>query len=128
MATISSIRTSGDKIEIVDQLLLPHTQEWIEIDTTEKAYEAIKSMKASRKSPPFRGQFTYFFVRSEGHQPSAPWQPYQLRRTSLFPLPKIHDRISCLHRLYLVITSNPSSIISSVLDPQRLTSVLLSIK
>jgi hypothetical protein len=46
MAAISSIRTSGDRIEIIDQLLLPHTQEWIEIDTVEKAYEAIKSMKA----------------------------------------------------------------------------------
>ena len=45
MAAISSIRTSGDRIEIIDQLLLPHTQEWIEIDTIEKAYEAIKSMK-----------------------------------------------------------------------------------
>ncbi|KAF9653819.1 putative translation initiation factor [Thelephora ganbajun] len=45
MAAISSIRTSGDRIEIIDQLLLPHTQEWIEIDTIEKAYEAIRSMK-----------------------------------------------------------------------------------
>ena len=45
MAAMSSIRTSGDRIEIVDQLLLPHTQEWIEVDTIEKAYGAIKSMK-----------------------------------------------------------------------------------
>ncbi|KAF9793332.1 eukaryotic translation initiation factor 2B [Thelephora terrestris] len=45
MATISSIRTSGNRVEIIDQLLLPRTQEWIEIDTIEKAYEAIKSMK-----------------------------------------------------------------------------------
>jgi len=45
MTAISSIRTSGDRIEIVDQLLLPHTQEWVKIDTIEKAYEAIKSMK-----------------------------------------------------------------------------------
>lgn len=51
MAAISSIRTSGDKIEIVDQLLLPHTQEWFEVDTIEKAYEAIKSMKVRRTSP-----------------------------------------------------------------------------
>jgi methylthioribose-1-phosphate isomerase len=50
MATISSIRTSGDRIEIIDQLLLPHTQEWIEIDTIEKAYEAIKSMKVHHAS------------------------------------------------------------------------------
>lgn len=45
MAAISSIRTSGDRVEIIDQLLLPHTQEWIEIDTIEKAYETIKSMR-----------------------------------------------------------------------------------
>jgi hypothetical protein len=45
MTAISSIRTSGDRIEIIDQLLLPHTQEWIEVGTIEKAYEAIKSMK-----------------------------------------------------------------------------------
>ena len=45
MAAISSIRTSGEKIEIINQLLLPHTREWIEVDTIEKAYEAIKSMK-----------------------------------------------------------------------------------
>lgn len=50
MAAISSIRASGDRIEIVDQLLLPHTQEWIEIDTIEKAYEAIKSMKVRHSS------------------------------------------------------------------------------
>lgn len=45
MAAISSIRTSGDRTEIINQLLLPHSQEWIEVDTIEKAYEAIKSMK-----------------------------------------------------------------------------------
>ena len=50
MATISSIRISGDKIEIINQLLLPHTQEWIEIDTVEKAYEAIKSMRVRSAS------------------------------------------------------------------------------
>ncbi|KIP04206.1 hypothetical protein PHLGIDRAFT_129654 [Phlebiopsis gigantea 11061_1 CR5-6] len=42
---LTSIRTTGDKIEIVNQLLLPHTVEFIEIDTIEKAHEAIKSMK-----------------------------------------------------------------------------------
>jgi len=45
MAAISSIRASGDRIEIIDQLLLPHTQAWVEVDTIEKAYEAIKTMK-----------------------------------------------------------------------------------
>lgn len=42
---LTSIRTTGSKIEIVNQLLLPHTVEFIEIDTVEKAHEAIKSMK-----------------------------------------------------------------------------------
>ena len=42
---LTSIRTSGNKIEIVNQLLLPHSVEFIEIDTVEKAHEAIKSMK-----------------------------------------------------------------------------------
>ncbi|TFY64107.1 hypothetical protein EVJ58_g2839 [Rhodofomes roseus] len=42
---LTSIKTSGDKIEIVNQLLLPHTTEFIEIDTIEQAHDAIKSMK-----------------------------------------------------------------------------------
>jgi methylthioribose-1-phosphate isomerase len=43
---LTSIRISGDfKIEIVNQLLLPHTTEFIEIDSIEKAHDAIKSMK-----------------------------------------------------------------------------------
>lgn len=45
MTAISSIQTSGDGIEIINQLLLPHAQEWIKIDSIENAYEAIKSMK-----------------------------------------------------------------------------------
>jgi len=42
---LTSIKTEGDSIQIIDQLLLPHTEEWISIDTTNDAYEAIKSMK-----------------------------------------------------------------------------------
>lgn len=42
---LTSIRTTGNKIEIVDQLLLPHTVAFIEIDSVEQAHEAIKSMK-----------------------------------------------------------------------------------
>lgn len=42
---LTSIKTDGDEIQIIDQLLLPHTQEWIRIDSTNDAYEAIKSMK-----------------------------------------------------------------------------------
>lgn len=46
MTALTSIRTSGDsKIEIIDQLLLPHTTEWIQIDTIEQAHDAIKSMR-----------------------------------------------------------------------------------
>ena len=45
MSGLSSIRTSGEKIEIVNQLLLPHTTEWVPVDTIEQAYDAIKSMK-----------------------------------------------------------------------------------
>ncbi|KAI0081322.1 Methylthioribose-1-phosphate isomerase [Panus rudis PR-1116 ss-1] len=45
MAPLTSIRTDGDKIEIVNQLILPHTTEFIHIDTIEQAYDAIKSMK-----------------------------------------------------------------------------------
>jgi endonuclease YncB( thermonuclease family) len=44
---LTSIRTvgDGDNIEIVNQLLLPHTVEWIQISTPEEAHDAIKSMK-----------------------------------------------------------------------------------
>ncbi|KDN46228.1 hypothetical protein RSAG8_04455, partial [Rhizoctonia solani AG-8 WAC10335] len=42
---LTSLRTDGDKITIIDQLLLPHQEKWIEIDSTEAAYDAIKSMK-----------------------------------------------------------------------------------
>lgn len=48
MAGLTSIRTSGDsKIEIIDQLLLPHTTKFIEIDSIEQAHDAIKSMKVT---------------------------------------------------------------------------------
>ena len=80
MAAISSIRTSGEKIEIVDQLLLPHTQEWIEIDTIEKAYEAIKSMKVRHASQDSRLIYLLLSLdlcRFEGHRPLVPWLLYQ---------------------------------------------------
>ena len=44
---LTSIRTVDGKIEIVDQLLLPHSTEYIQISTIEEAHDAIKSMKAS---------------------------------------------------------------------------------
>ena len=39
------LKTDGDNIEIVNQLLLPHVKEYIPINTIDDAYEAIKSMK-----------------------------------------------------------------------------------
>ncbi|QRV94188.1 translation initiation factor eIF-2B beta subunit [Ceratobasidium sp. AG-Ba] len=42
---LTSLRTDGDKITIIDQLLLPHQEKWIEIDSIEAAYDAIKTMK-----------------------------------------------------------------------------------
>ncbi|KIM69023.1 hypothetical protein SCLCIDRAFT_812104 [Scleroderma citrinum Foug A] len=47
---LTSIKTEGDKIEIVNQLLLPHSTEYIEINTIEEAHDAIKTMKASLAS------------------------------------------------------------------------------
>ena len=40
-----SIRTADDNIEIVNQLLLPHTVEFVPIGTIEDAHDAIKAMK-----------------------------------------------------------------------------------
>lgn len=53
---MTSIRTtSGEpgKLEIVNQLLLPHTTEWIEISSVDEAYDAIKSMKVCNLSRSF---------------------------------------------------------------------------
>lgn len=45
MLDFSSIRTSEGKLEIVNQLLLPHTTEYLEIRSIDDAFDAIKSMK-----------------------------------------------------------------------------------
>ncbi|KAG9009621.1 S-methyl-5-thioribose-1-phosphate isomerase [Tulasnella sp. JGI-2019a] len=45
MAPLASIRTNGNDIEIINQLLLPHEIEWIPIKTVEEAHSAIKTMK-----------------------------------------------------------------------------------
>ncbi|KAF8813802.1 Methylthioribose-1-phosphate isomerase [Phlegmacium glaucopus] len=45
MAPLISIKSSDDKLEIVNQLLLPHTTQFIEINTIEEAHDAIKTMK-----------------------------------------------------------------------------------
>lgn len=44
-SALVSIRTNDDKIEIVDQLLLPHITKFVEVNSVEDAHEAIKSMK-----------------------------------------------------------------------------------
>ncbi|KZO98862.1 Methylthioribose-1-phosphate isomerase [Calocera viscosa TUFC12733] len=43
--SMSSLRTTGEEIEIVDQLLLPHIVRWVRVDTPAEAFDAIKSMK-----------------------------------------------------------------------------------
>ncbi|KAF9469918.1 Methylthioribose-1-phosphate isomerase [Collybia nuda] len=45
MVPLTSIRTSNGKLEIVNQLLLPHKTEFIDINTIEDAHDAIKTMK-----------------------------------------------------------------------------------
>ncbi|KAI0775699.1 eukaryotic translation initiation factor 2B [Trametes elegans] len=45
MPALTSIRTSEGKLEIVNQLLLPHTTEFLEIKNVEDAFDAIRSMK-----------------------------------------------------------------------------------
>ncbi|KAI0743488.1 eukaryotic translation initiation factor 2B [Daedaleopsis nitida] len=45
MPALTSIRTDTGKLEIVNQLLLPHTTEFIEIRTIDDAFDAIKTMK-----------------------------------------------------------------------------------
>ena len=47
---LTSIKTSDDNIQIINQLLLPHTTEWLAIDTIEQAHDAIKTMKVSATS------------------------------------------------------------------------------
>ncbi|TFK44389.1 Methylthioribose-1-phosphate isomerase [Crucibulum laeve] len=45
MAPLISIRSSNDKLEIVNQLLLPHVTEFLPIESVEDAHDAIKTMK-----------------------------------------------------------------------------------
>jgi methylthioribose-1-phosphate isomerase len=40
-----SIREGPNSLEIVDQLLLPHTIRYIRIESIEQAHDAIKTMK-----------------------------------------------------------------------------------
>jgi hypothetical protein len=67
--TLTSIRLSDDKIQIVNQLLLPHTTEWLAIDTIEQAHDAIRSMKV--QSIHFNGSlvFIHSYPRFVAHLP-----------------------------------------------------------
>lgn len=47
MSSLISIKSSEESLEIVNQLLLPHSQEFIQIQSVEDAHEAIKSMKVA---------------------------------------------------------------------------------
>jgi methylthioribose-1-phosphate isomerase len=48
MVVPASIRQSEGKLEIINQLLLPHVSSYIEITSIEEAHEAIKSMKVCK--------------------------------------------------------------------------------
>lgn len=39
-------------VEIIDQLALPHTIRWEQVDTVQGAFDAIKSMKVRARAPP----------------------------------------------------------------------------
>lgn len=43
--SLVSISTFGNDIQIVNQLLLPHVVEFVPINSTDDAYDAIKTMK-----------------------------------------------------------------------------------
>ena len=47
MVALTSIRRDDHKIEIVNKLLLPHTVEFVPVDTIEQAHDAIKTMKVA---------------------------------------------------------------------------------
>ena len=48
---LTSIKVNDDKLEIVNQLLLPHVTEYVEVNSVEDAYDAIKSMKVRPHLP-----------------------------------------------------------------------------
>ena len=96
MVGLTSIRRSGDKIEIVNQLLLPHTVEFLEIDTIEKAYDAIKSMKVSKPCMPTGHCIAEIEDRSVAPLPSRRSRLWLLRST-LHELLKQLLRLNFLH-------------------------------
>ena len=80
---LTSIKTDGDEIQIVNQLLLPHTEEWIRIESTDDAYEAIKSMKirgapaiASLASLSIASHLSRALQQKQTTDPSPPPPPF----------------------------------------------------
>lgn len=73
-----SIKSSDDKLEIVNQLLLPHTTQYIQINTIEEAHDAIKTMKVSCRPIDTDPDLSVVNQRFVVHQPSLPWLHYPL--------------------------------------------------
>ena len=72
MAPLISIKSSDDKLEIVNQLLLPHTTQYIQINTIEEAHDAIRAMKVGCR-PISPDSDLSGFKRFVVHQLSLPW-------------------------------------------------------
>ena len=86
MSGLTSIRVTGDKIEIIDQLKLPHTTAFIEIDSIEQAHDAIKTMKVQTQSPSAKDHtvLTYSYNDRSAVLPQLPRSPHSpLRPISL---------------------------------------------
>lgn len=45
LMALTSIKTDNEKLEIINQLLLPHSIQYETIETIQQAHEAIKTMK-----------------------------------------------------------------------------------
>lgn len=88
MDTLKSIRTfDDDKIDIINQLLLPHTVQYIQVQSTEQAYDAIKSMKVGRLADPQRNSSAH---RSAVHPPLERLHRSQSQHLSLQPYRSHH--------------------------------------
>ena len=79
MLEVLSIRTGEGKLEIVNQLLLPHTTEYLEIKSIDDAFDAIKSMKVGVHAQNMQigallSSRPLLSRRSAVHPPSHPWR------------------------------------------------------
>ncbi|KAI1794114.1 eukaryotic translation initiation factor 2B [Ganoderma leucocontextum] len=76
MPALTSIRKSEGKLEIVNQLLLPHTTEFLEIKSIDDAFDAIKSMKI-RGAPAIASLASLavadYLTRALASSPSPEW-------------------------------------------------------